>query len=131
MKTLRSTVMFYVTILLVAVSVAAAVTSYYFVKYEVNSFQDNALQEVALTAGLLFRNDIQPRIDAELEDQLVVQVWDLAGHPVHRSGPSFEIPHQRELGYSDVTQDGARFRVFRAQDSKHAIQISQRWSARE
>lgn len=131
MKSLRSTVMFYVTILLVAVSVAAAVTSYYFVKYEVNSFQDNALQEVALTAGLLFRNDIQPRIDAELEDQLVVQVWDLAGHPVHRSGPSFEIPHQRELGYSDVTQDGARFRVFRAQDSKHAIQISQRWSARE
>ena len=62
MKSLRSTVMFYVTILLVAVSVAAAVTSYYFVKYEVNSFQDNALQEVALTAGLLFRNDIQPRI---------------------------------------------------------------------
>ncbi len=131
MKSLRRAVMVYVTILLVAVSVAAAVTSYYFVKYEVNSFQDNALQEVALTAGLLFRDDIQPRIDAELEDQLVVQVWDLGGLPVHRSGPSFDIPYQRELGYSDVTQDGVRFRVFRAQDSRHAIQISQRWSARE
>ena len=45
MKSLRSTVMFYVTILLVAVSVAAAVTSYYFVKYEVNSFQGQRAAE--------------------------------------------------------------------------------------
>jgi hypothetical protein len=47
-------------------------------------------------------------------------VWDLAGHPVHRSGTFVQIPIN-ELGYSDVTQDGARFRVFRA-GFKHAIQ---------
>ena len=98
MTSLRKTVMEYVTILLIVVGFAAATTSYYVVKREVNSFQDNALQEVALTAGLIFRNDIQPRIDAELEDQLVVQVWDLSEKPLHRSGPPVEIPAQSELG---------------------------------
>jgi two-component system, OmpR family, sensor kinase len=131
MTSLRKTVMIYVTVLLVAVGIAAATTSYFLVKREINSFQDNALQEVALTAGLAFRHDIQPRIDAELEDQLVVQVWDLSEQPVHRSGPPVEIPYQSELGYSDVTAGGERWRVFRSRDSQHAIQISQRWSARE
>lgn len=131
MTSLRKTVMEYVTILLIVVGFAAATTSYYVVKHEVNSFQDNALQEVALTAGLIFRNDIQPRIDAELEDQLVVQVWDHFEKPLHRSGPPVEIPSQSALGYSNVTAGGERWRVFRARDSRHAIQISQRWSARE
>ncbi|MFZ2159985.1 MAG: ATP-binding protein [Bradyrhizobium sp.] len=128
---MRKTVMVYVTILLTVVGVAAAAMAYIFVKREVNSFQDNTLQEVALTAGMVFRHDIQPRIDAEVEDQLVVQVWDLSGQPLHRSGPSVEIPHQPELGYSNVSAGGERWRVFRSRDSQHAIQISQRWSARE
>jgi two-component system OmpR family sensor kinase len=131
MTSLRKTVMSYVTGLLVLIGVAASVTSYYFVKYEVNSFQDNALHEVALTAGMIFRHDIEPRIDAELEDQLVIQIWDLAHEPVHRSGPVVDVPLQQTLGYSDVTAGGERWRVFRSRDAKHAIQVSQRWSARE
>lgn len=131
MRSLQRTVMFYVTIFLAVAGTAAAVTSYYFVRYEVNSFQDNALHEVALTASLLSRDDIRPNIEAELEDQLVVQVWNRSEQLVHRAGPPFDIPFQRELGYSDVTVDGNSFRVFRAEDSRHAIQIAQRWSARE
>ena len=131
MKSLQKTVMLYVTILLVVVGVTAAIVSYFFVKGEVNSFQDNALQEVALNAGLVYRHDIQPRIDAELEDQLVVQIWDHSERPLHRSGPPVDIPAQADLGYSDVTAGGERWRVFRARDSQHVIQISQRWSARE
>jgi len=131
MKSLQKTVMLYVTILLVVVGVTAAIVSYFFVKGEVNSFQDNALQEVALNAGLVYRHDIQPRIDAELEDQLVVQIWDHSERPLHRSGPPVDIPAQADLGYSDVTAGGERWRVFRARDSRHVIQISQRWSARE
>jgi two-component system OmpR family sensor kinase len=131
MTSLRKTVMTYVTGLLILVGVAAAITSYYFVKYEVNSFQDNALHEVALTAGMVFRHDIEPRIDAELEDQLVIQIWDQSKQPIHRSGPSVDIPFQSELGYADVTAGGERWRVFRSRDATHAIQVAQRWSARE
>ncbi len=131
MTSLRKTVMNYVTGLLIAIGVAAAVTSYYFVKYEVNSFQDNALHEVAMAAGFVFRQDIEPRIDAELEDQLVIQIWDEAKARLHRSGPVVDIPFQKELGYSDVTAGGERWRVFRSRDGGHAIQVSQRWSARE
>ena len=109
--------MVYVTVLLAVVGFAAAAMAYVFVKGEVNSFQDNALQEVALTAGLVFRDDIQPRIDAELEDQLVVQFWDHSAQPLHRSGPPLDVPLQPELGYSDVSAGGARWRVFRSRDS--------------
>jgi two-component system OmpR family sensor kinase len=131
MTSLRKTVMNYVTGLLVVIGVAAAITSYHFVKYEVNSFQDNALHEVAMAAGFVFRQDIEPRIDAELEDQLVIQIWDETRTPLHRSGPVVDIPLQAELGYSDVTAGGERWRVFRSRDGNHAIQVSQRWSARE
>jgi two-component system OmpR family sensor kinase len=131
MTSLRKTVMAYVTVLLLVVGIAAAVTSYLFVRMEVNSFQDNALHEVALTAGLVSRNDIEPRVDAELEDQLVVQVWDLTQTAVHHAGPAVDIPYQPVLGYSDVTAGGERWRVFRSRDAQHAIQVSQRWSARE
>lgn len=98
---------------------------------EVYSFRDNALQEVALTAGLIFRNDIEPRIDAEFEGQPVVQVREQVQQPLHQSGPPVEIPYQSELGYSDVSVGGEHRRVFRSRDSLHAIQISQRWSSRE
>ena len=56
---------------------------------------------------------------------------ELSGKPLHRSGPPVEIPHQSALKYSDVTAGDERWRVFRARDAQHAIQISQRWSARE
>lgn len=131
MTSLRKTVMVYVTVLLLIVGCAAAGTSYAFVKHEVNSFQDNALQEVALNAGLIYRHDIEPRIDAELEDQLVVQIWDHAGQVLHRSGPPVDMPYQTALGYNDVAAGGERWRVFRANDPQHAVQISQRVSARE
>lgn len=131
MTSLRKTVMNYVTGLLVVIGMAAAITSYHFVKYEVNSFQDNALHEVAMAAGFVFRQDIEPRIDAELEDQLVIQIWDEIRTPLHRSGPVVDIPLQAELGYADVTAGGERWRVFRSRDGNHAIQVSQRWSARE
>jgi two-component system OmpR family sensor kinase len=131
MTSLRKTVMNYVTGLLVVIGVVAAITSYHFVKYEVNSFQDNALHEVAMAAGFVFRQDIEPRIDAELEDQLVIQIWDETRTPLHRSGPVVDIPLQAELGYADVTAGGERWRVFRSRDGNHAIQVSQRWSARE
>lgn len=131
MTSLRRTVMNHVTGLLVLIGVVAAITSYHFVKYEVNSFQDNALHEVAMTAGFVFRQDIEPRIDAELEDQLVIQIWNETKEALHRSGPVVDIPLQTELGYSDVTAGGERWRVFRSRDGGHAIQVSQRWSARE
>ena len=64
MKSLQKTVMLYVTILLVVVGVTAAIVSYFFVKGEVNSFQDNALQEVALTpvwcTGTIFSRASMP-----------------------------------------------------------------------
>ncbi|WP_315837146.1 ATP-binding protein [Bradyrhizobium prioriisuperbiae] len=131
MTSLRQTLMTHITVLLMIVGFAAAATAYVFVKYEVNSFQDNALQEVALNAGLIYRHEIQPRIDAELEDQLVVQIWDHDGKLLHRSGPHVDIPYRTDLGYFDVTAGGENWRVFRASDPQHAVQISQRWSARE
>ncbi|MDB5548657.1 MAG: two-component sensor histidine kinase [Tardiphaga sp.] len=131
MTSLRQTVMLYVTVLLVIVGVTAAATSSVFVRYEVNRFQDTALQEVALNAGLIYRHEIQPRIDADVEDRLVVQIWDHAGRVLHRSGPPADLPQQARLGYNDVTAGGENWRVFRANDPQHAVQISQRWSARE
>lgn len=131
MTSLRKLLTARITILVVMIGLSASVMAYFLVRMELNSFQDNQLREVALNAGPTFRHDGHPRIDVEQEDLLVIQIWEHDGRLIHWSGPEQNIPMQPGLGYFNVTAGGERWRVFRLQDAKHAVQVSQRWSARE
>jgi two-component system, OmpR family, sensor kinase len=131
MTSLRKIILTRVTLLLTLVSLATATTSYVLVRLEANGFLDNQLTEVARNAGVGLEDDAEPPADPELEDRLVVQIWDRDGNLIRVRGPEANIPAQKDLGFSDVSVGGEDWRIYRASDAQRVIQISQRWSARE
>jgi two-component system OmpR family sensor kinase len=130
MKSLRTVILTRVTLLLTLVSLATAASSYLLVRQETNGFLDNQLTEVARNAGVGLDDNAEPPAEPELEDRLVVQIWDRAGNHVRTRGPEMNIPIQNDLGFSDAVVAGEDWRIYRAQDAERVVQISERWSAR-
>jgi two-component system OmpR family sensor kinase len=129
---IRKTALTRITILLAVVGFAAVVLSYVFVKNETNSFLDTQLRKIALNAGPGLSAGAQtPFPGDEPEDELVVQIFDKSGRLVHDSSPTIGMPQLSQLGYSDVRAAGEDWRVYRAADDQHAVQVAQRRSFRE
>lgn len=132
MKSLRQTILVRVTVLLTIISVITAMTSYFLVKREANKFLDAQLAEIAKNVGEPLQANVVPKLNPEIEDRLVVQVWNRSGPMVHVSGPDTDLPRQASEGYFNaVASSGAAWRVFQASDGEHVVQVSHRWSARE
>ncbi|MFT4116409.1 hypothetical protein [Bradyrhizobium sp.] len=130
MSSLRKTITTRAVLLMAAIGLLAAATSFGLVAYEMNKFLDAQLQEIAVNVGPGERKDAGPLLESEDEDQLVVRIWDRSGGIVHRSGPAIDIPWRPVPGLSDETADGQDWRVYRWSHTQHDIQIAQAWSAR-
>lgn len=132
MISIRKTALTRITILLAVVGLAAVVLSYALVRDETNSFLDTQLRKIALNAGPgLSPGSQTPVPGEEAEDELVVQIFDRSGHILHDSAPTIAMPELRQLGYSDVHAGGEEWRLYRAVDDQHAVQVAQRQSFRE
>lgn len=131
MSSLRTTVLVRITVLFISVGAATVLTSSLLAKLETNKFLDAQLAEVAMSAGEGLQEEAQRKWDPDSEDRLVVQVWDRSGELILASGPKNNIPRQSGEGYFDVSADGKAWRTFAASDGRRAVQISQRWSARQ
>ncbi|MBS0219697.1 MAG: sensor histidine kinase N-terminal domain-containing protein [Proteobacteria bacterium] len=71
-----------------------------------------------------------PLIQYDPEDEIVVQVWDDAGHLIH-SNSELQIPQQRSSDFVSLTIDGTPWRVFTLQGDGRTVQISQRQEVRD
>jgi len=131
MSSVRRTLIVRMTLLLTIVSLATASTSYVLAKGEANKFLDAQLAEVAMNAGPGLKEEVRRRHDHELEDRLVVQIWERSGTLIYASGPDNSIPRQPDDGYFDVMADNEAWRTYIASDDQLVVQISQRWSARD
>ena len=130
MSSLRRTITTRAALLLAAVGLVAAATTFGLVTQEMNKFLDAQLQEIAVNVGPGDRKGSDPLLDSEDEDQLVVRIWDRSGELVHRAGPAVDIRWEPHPGLSDVTAAGQDWRVYRWSHERHDIQIAQAWSAR-
>ncbi len=64
------------------------------------------------------------------EEDIVIQIWDNTGLRIYRSHQRTELPQRAELGFSDVTVQGNRWRVYSTQLGNTVVQIAQPLSAR-
>jgi two-component system, OmpR family, sensor kinase len=130
MMSLRKTILVWVTMLLGIVGAGAAAASYYFVKDEADSLLDTQLRQIALNAGEGLSENALPHMTREVEDEVVVQIWNASGQAILRTSP-FDIPRQFRLGFADVEFAGKSWRVYTSSDGVRTAQVAQRWSARE
>jgi two-component system OmpR family sensor kinase len=130
MMSLRKTILIWITVLLAIVGAGAIAASYVFAKDEADSLLDSQLRQIALNAGEGLSEDALPHMTHEIEDVVVVQIWNAAGEAILPTS-SVDIPRQAKLGFADITFAGNSWRVYTSSDGRRTAQVSQRWSARE
>jgi len=130
MMSLRKTILIWVTALLAIVGAGAVAASYYSVKEEADSLLDTQLREIALNAGDGLSDNALPHMAHEIEDEVVVQIWDASAGAILRASP-INIPRQPKLGLADVKFAGNSWRVYTSSDGVRTAQVAQRWSVRE
>ncbi|MFT4193010.1 MAG: histidine kinase dimerization/phospho-acceptor domain-containing protein, partial [Comamonas sp.] len=127
------------TVLLLGVVLLAAlaqgVSAYHTAQRQADALLDAHLQQMAdaLRGGgthtlPLPLDEAEGDEDPALAD-LLVQIWGHDGAPLFRS-PNADLPRRAVLGFSDVTLDDRRYRVYSLQTPLQTIQIAQDMTAR-
>jgi two-component system OmpR family sensor kinase len=130
MSSLRKTIVARVVWLVAGVGLAATSMSFTLVTLEIDKFLDAQLQQVAVNTTPSAQDATSPLLKTEEEDHLIVQARDRSGNVIHRSGPLIDIPWQHLPGFSNVSENGLDWRVYRSSNPRQEVQIAQRWSAR-
>ena len=68
---------------------------------------------------------------AEIEDGLVVQIWDRNGLQLYFSRPASKLPQRAELGFSTVETARGSWRVYSALEQNNIVQVAQPMSVRQ
>jgi two-component system, OmpR family, sensor kinase len=129
MRSLRRTILIWITILLATLGAGAAVASYYFTKYEADKLLDAQLRQIALNAGEGLSGDALPHMTHSAEDEISIQIWNAAGEMMLHAS-SVRLPRQAKLGFADIDFAGKSWRVYTSSDGERTAQVAQRWTAR-
>jgi len=128
MMSLRKTILVWVTVLLGIVGAGAVTASYHFVKDEADSLLDTQLREIALNAGEGLSENALPHMTHEIEDEVVVQIWNASGEAILRT-PRISIPRQPKLGFADVEFAGKSWRVYTSSDGVRTFPVASMWAS--
>jgi two-component system OmpR family sensor kinase len=127
MRSLRSRLLLALLAALLFTGVAASAATYLQARAEIDRILDYQLRQQALA---LRDNRFRAGLDADPEQDIVVQVWDRYGAQLYLSHRGRPLPRLHELGYADVTQDGERWRVYAVSVGSDLIQVGQPLSIR-
>ena len=119
--------------LLFAIALAALLqgaTAYKGAVQQADDLFDDHLQQVArsMRDGAPLGAIPEGPVDAD-DFELYVQIWGQDGTPLYRSAHS-SLPPRAVLGFSEVTTNGSRYRVYSLQTSQQTVQIAQDLSDR-
>jgi two-component system OmpR family sensor kinase len=108
-------------------SLLQASTTYRTALQQADAMFDYHLQELARSVhgGV----PVAPRTGTSPYD-FQVQIWGPDGAQIFRSNGA-TLPSQAVLGFSDISIDGARYRVYSLQTPEHTIQVAQDLDARQ
>lgn len=127
---IRRALMIWLVPVFLAVGVSAAAISYWSYSNMVSMFMDDQMQQ--LGTALVDNHMVQPGMqNAERVHQwgaYVVQTYDPAGRLQVTSWADVRVPLQPGTGFSDVVQDGRRWRVYTLpakQPGGHSVQVLQ------
>jgi len=99
--------------------------------HEADEQSDLRLREVAWALPPHLGDGVQVPKDADLDDAVLVQVWDAAGRVAYVSEPSQALPRQSLAGYGSITHRGERWRVYGERRADYYMQIAQPFAMRE
>ena len=127
----RSVALFWTTLGLTLIGLAAAAIAYRIDMTDADRLLDEELRLIAFYAGPKLTDRSPRRHVYDSNHEILIQVRDAAGVLVYSSDPAFAIPSPEALGFADIEAGGERWRSYLAAEDATTVQVSQRVSPRQ
>jgi len=132
MKSIRHQLLLWLLSGLTLAVAAAGARIYFQTLEEANELFDYHLKQMAVSLpGEAFGPVPPARLDGrDMEDELIVQIWDRTGAQLYFSRPGSHLPQRAELGFSTVVTPAGRWRVYSVLERNNVVQVAQPMSLR-
>ena len=133
MKSIRRRLLFWLLSGLALAVVAAGARMYTQTLDEANELFDYHLKQMAASLPNDAFGPLPPSRAGEpdVEEGLVVQIWDRNGLQLYFSRPGSKLPQRAELGFSTVETPRGSWRVYSALEQNNVVQVAQPMSVRQ
>lgn len=132
MNSVRNKLLLWLGLGLFSIIVLAGVTLYFQARGEANQIFDYQMRQIAASLPRQAFSPIAPGQQLpELEDEIMMQIWDSSGTVIYHSHAKSAMPQQAELGFVNVNAANGVWRVYSAQIGNTVVQVAQPQSARD
>ncbi|MBB5390115.1 MULTISPECIES: ATP-binding protein [unclassified Herbaspirillum] len=132
MNSMRNKLLLWLGLGLFSIIVAAGVGLYFQARGEANQIFDYQMRQIAASLPRQAFSPISPGQQLpELEDEIMMQIWDSSGTVIYHSHARGAMPRQAELGFVNVHGPNGMWRVYSAQVGSTVVQVAQPQSARD
>ena len=133
MKSIRSNLLLWLAVGLTGAILLAGVGLYFQARSEANELFDYQMKQIVASlprqafSPIASDHDMAP----DLSDDIMIQIWDNTGVVIYHSHTRSRLPLQAELGFTDILQNNAIWRVYSAQIGNTVVQVAQPQRARQ
>ncbi|WP_343583227.1 ATP-binding protein [Herbaspirillum sp.] len=132
MNSMRNKLLLWLGLGLFSIIVAAGVGLYFQAREEANQIFDYQMRQIAASLPRQAFSPISPGQQLpELDDEIMMQIWDSSGTVIYHSHARGVMPRQAELGFANVRGPNGMWRVYSAQIGSTVVQVAQPQSARD
>jgi signal transduction histidine kinase len=132
MNSVRNKLLLWLGLGLFSIIVAAGVGLYFQARGEADQIFDYQMRQIAASLPRQAFSPISPGQQfPELEDEIMMQIWDSSGTVIYHSHARGAMPRQAELGFVNVRGPNGMWRVYSAQIGSTVVQVAQPQSARD
>ncbi|KAF1043710.1 MAG: Sensor protein QseC [Herbaspirillum frisingense] len=132
MNSVRNKLLLWLGLGLFSIIVLAGVGLYFQARGEANQIFDYQMRQIAASLPRQAFSPISPGQQfPELEDEIMMQIWDSRGTVIYHSHARGAMPRQAELGFANVRGPNGMWRVYSAQIGSTVVQVAQPQSARD
>ncbi|NUU03865.1 ATP-binding protein [Herbaspirillum robiniae] len=132
MNSVRNKLLLWLGLGLFSIIVIAGAGLYFQARGEANQIFDYQMRQIAASLPRQAFSPISPGQQLpELEDEIMMQIWDSRGTVIYHSHARSAMPRQAELGFANVRGPNGMWRVYSAQIGNTVVQVAQPQSARD
>ncbi|EHP38823.1 integral membrane sensor signal transduction histidine kinase [Cupriavidus basilensis OR16] len=125
MRTIRAQLLAGLLGAVLACALVAGAAAYFKVRREANEVFDAQLQQAARMLPPHLERDATPPLDgSELDEEIVVQAWDVQGHQIYASH-TVTLPRADLPGFHDLQAHGSEWRIYGVRSGDRYVQAAQ------
>lgn len=132
MKSIRRTLLLWLSVGLSAGILVASGLVYFQAREQANALFDYQMKQLVASLPSQSSAPLAPSRteQSHVQEDIVIQIWDNTGLRIYQSHEHTTLPQRAELGFSNITEQGNNWRIYSAQLGGTIVQVAQPVSAR-